>query len=184
MSPTKMACQIRVKQSEIDDDDNQSLHEAMLLSLSDCRDVSIETRKKWTIGVTEHIGQGSELNSIRPWEFIARFDGSVESLATPISESFLSEAYPARFQIPHSTLDGLETDEKVKRAEKSAMASLLYEIMSGRKPFEELSDSEVQNRFTRGDLPDDAATSPLSLFVLAGGCKSKYVRCRAYFETL
>ena len=136
MSPTKVICEFRVKRSESDDGNNQSLHEAVLLSLSDCRHVSIETRQKWAIGVMEHIGQGSELNSIRPWEFVAQLDGSVESLATPISKSVLSEGYPARFQIPHSTLHGLEIEEKVKRAEKFAMASLLYEIMSGRKPFE------------------------------------------------
>ena len=116
----------------------------------------------------EHVEEGSEHNSIRPWNFVARLDGSVESLATPTSGVDLSEGYPARFQIPHGTLHGLETDEKVKRAENFAMASLLYEVMSGKKPFEELSDSEVQNRFTRGDFPDDAATLPSSLFILSG----------------
>ena len=100
-------------------------------------------------------------------DFVARLDGSVESLATPTSENDLSEGYPARFQIPHGTLHGPETSEKVRRAEKFAMASLLYEIMSGRKPFEELSDSELQNRFTR-DFPDDAAAFPSSLFILSG----------------
>ncbi|KAK0510876.1 hypothetical protein JMJ35_006428 [Cladonia borealis] len=165
MSLTKVNCQIRVQQSESDDGDHQSLHEAMLLPLCDCRDVSIETRKMWTVGVMEHIGGGSEHISIRPWDFVARLDGSVESLVTPTSEDDLSEGYPARFQIPHGTLYGLETGEKVKRA---AMASLLNEIMSGRKPFEELSDSELQNRFTRGDFPDDAATLPSSLYILSG----------------
>ena len=168
MSPKKVICQIRIQQSESDDSDHQSLHEAVLLPLSDCRDVSIETRKKWTIGIMEHIGGGTEHISIRPWDFVGRLDGSVESLATPTSGDDLSEGYPARFQIPHGTLHGLDTGEKIKRAEKFAMASLLYEIMSGRKPFEELSDSEVQNRFTRGDFPEDAATLPSSLFILSG----------------
>ena len=171
MSPTKVICQIRVQQSESHDSDHQSQHEAVLLPLCDCGDVSIETRKKWTVGVMERIGGGSEHNSIRPWNLVAKSDGSVESLATPASEKDLSEGYPARFQIPHGPLDGLETREKVTRAEKFAMASLLYEIMTGKKPFEELSDSELQNRFTRGDFPDDAAFLPSSLFILSGWSK-------------
>ena len=171
MSPTKVVCQIRVLQSESHDSDHQSQHEAVLLPLCDCGDVSIETRKKWTVGVIERIGGGSEHNSIRPWNLVAKLDGSVESLATPTSEKDLSEGYPARFQIPHGTLHGLETGKKVERAEKFAMASLLYEIMCGRKLFEELSDSELQNRFIRGDFPDDAFTLPSSLFILSGWSK-------------
>ena len=171
MSPTKVRCQIRVQQPESRDSDLRSLDEPVLSPLCDCRDVSIETRKKWTIGVMERIGGGNEHSSIRPWNLVAKLDGSVESLATPASEKDLSEGYPARFQIPHGTLHGLETGEKVERAEKFAMASLLYEIMSGRKLFEELSDSELQNRFTRGDFPEDAFTLPSSLFILSGWSK-------------
>ena len=193
MTPIKAICQIRVQQPESHDGDHQSVHKAVLLPLCDCRDVSIETRKMWTIGVMEHIGGGSEHTSIRPWDFVARLDGSVESLATPTSEDDLSEGYPARFQIPPATLHGLETGEKVRRAENFAMASLLYEIMSGRKPFEELSDSDLQNRFTRGDFPDDAATLPSSLFILSGWSEEfskeiarlgMFLRCRAHFEPL
>ena len=154
MSPTEMVCQIQV-----------------LLPLSDCRDASIETRKKWALAVMEHFEERTEHTSIRPWDLVARLDGSVESLATPTSEDSLSEGYPACFQIPHGTLHGLETNERVERAEKFAMASLLYEIMTSRKPFEGLPDNEVQNRFTRGDFPDDAATLPLSLFILSGWSK-------------
>jgi hypothetical protein len=40
-----------------------------------------------------------------------------------------------------------------------ALGSLLYEINSGKKPFEELSDNEVQLRFSNGDFPGDV-TSP------------------------
>lgn len=40
---------------------------------------------------------------IRPWHFLARLDGSVESLALPSSEG---EVYPARFQIPPCTYMG------------------------------------------------------------------------------
>lgn len=50
-----------------------------------------------------------------------------------------SGVYPVRFQIPPGTLRELDHHEKVRRAERFAMASLLYEILSGTKPFEELT---------------------------------------------
>ena len=171
MSLTEIVCQIHVQQSENDHGDHRIVHETVLLPLSDCHDADIETRKKWAIGVMEHVEERTEHISIRPWDFVARLDGSVESIATPTSEDGLSEGYPACFQIPHGTLHGLETNEKVERAEKFAMASLLYEIMTSSKPFEGLSDGEVQERFARGDFPDDAATLPISLFILSGWSK-------------
>ena len=48
------------------------------------------------------------------------------------------------------------------------MASLLYEIMSGKAPFEELTDEEVQHRFSNGDFPKDAASLPGGLLMLSG----------------
>ncbi|KAI4087367.1 MAG: hypothetical protein LQ339_008915 [Xanthoria mediterranea] len=48
------------------------------------------------------------------------------------------------------------------------MASLLYEIMTGRKPLEGLTDEEVRHRFINGDFPDDAAALPNALFILSG----------------
>ena len=86
----------------------------------------------------------------------------------PELEDDLIEGYPARFQIPPSTLNGLDHEEKVRRAERFAMASLLYEIMTGRKPFEGLTDDEVRHSFMNGDFPDDAAALPNSLFIFSG----------------
>ena len=90
----------------------------------------------------------------------------------------------------YGTLHGLETNEKAERAEKFAMVSLLYEIMTSSKPF--LSVDEVQKRFTKGDFPEDAATLPLSLFILSGWSKefpqevarTSMFRCSMYAETL
>jgi hypothetical protein len=46
-----------------------------------------------------------------------------------------------------------------------AMASLLYEIMSGTELFKKLTDEEVQRRFKNGDFPDDATSLSNSLFI-------------------
>ncbi len=117
----------------------------------------------------EHFGQtGEPHTSIRPWDFVAGLEGSIESLPMPELEGDLIEGYPARFQIPPSTLHGLDHEEKVRRAERFAMASLLYEIMIGRKPLEGLTDDEVRHRFISGDFPDDAAALPNVLFILSG----------------
>lgn len=73
-----------------------------------------------------------------------------------------------RVNLPSSTLYGLNYEEKVRRAEMFAMASLFYEIMSGREPFEGLTDNEVQHHFINGDFRDDAAALPNSPFILSG----------------
>ena len=78
------------------------------------------------------------------------------------------EVYPARFQVPPDNIRELDHHEKVRRAERFTMASLLYEILSGTKPFEELTDNEVQHRFSNAVFPDDAISLPHSLIIYSG----------------
>ena len=151
MASAQLICQIRVRKAN------------SVFALKDCSDVRIETRTKWAHEVIKYFGGSHE--RIRPWNLLARLDGSVESLALPASRG---EVYPARFQIPPGSLHELDRDAKVKRTEMFAMASLLYEIMSGRQPFEGLTDDEVQNRFSNGDFPSDAASLPNSLSIYSG----------------
>ena len=169
MASSELICRIRVKKVEDNDGDSGQPQEATILPLRDYPDVGTEIRTRWADEVIKHFGQtGEPLSSIRPWDFIAGLDGSVDSLPTPGLEGDLVEGYPTRFQIPPSTLYGLDHKEKIRRAEMFAMASLLYEIMTGRKPLEELTDDEVQHRFMNGDFPEDAAALPNLLFILSG----------------
>jgi hypothetical protein len=96
-----------------------------------------------------------------PWEFILSLDGTVECLALPPPDSHDDKVYPPRFRIPPHTLLQLGQEEKNKRSEMFALGSLLYEINSGKKPFEELSDDEVQRRFSNGDFPSDITSLQL-----------------------
>ena len=170
MAPQELTCRLRVKKVEDNNSNSGQPREAtILLPFRDCPDVGTEIRTRWANEVIDHFGQiGDTPTSIRSWDFIAGLDGSIESLPTPIIEGGLVEGYPAHFQIPPSTLDGLDHGEKVRRAEKFAMASLLYEIMTGRKPLQGLTDEEVQRRFINGDFPNDAAGLPNVLFILSG----------------
>ena len=170
MAPTELTCRLRVKNVEHNDGNSERPQEStILLPLRDYPEIGTEMRTHWANEVIKHFGQtGGPHTSIRPWDFVARLDGSIESLPMPGLEGDLIEGYPVRFQIPLSTLNGLEHEEKVGRAERFAMASLLYEIMTGRKPLEELTDDEVRHRFINGDFPDDAAALPNVLFILSG----------------
>ncbi|KAL8894401.1 MAG: hypothetical protein Q9192_004351 [Flavoplaca navasiana] len=169
MTPAKLTCRLRVKKAECSDDDSGQPQEAAILPLRDCPNIGTELRIRWANEMMKHFEQiGEPHTSIRPRDFIAGLDGSVESLQVLGSEDDRIDSYPARFQIPASTLNGLDRDEKVRRTELFAMASLLYEIMTGRKPLEGLTDEEVQHRFIDGDFPDDAAALPNSLFILSG----------------
>lgn len=169
MAPVELPCQIHVKKVEDSDGDSGQTQEATILSVGDCPDIGIEIRTRWAAELMKCFAQTREpRTSIRPWDFVARLNGSIESLPMPVSEDKLCKGYPARFQIPPSTLHGFDHEEKVRRMEMFAMASLLYEIMSGRKPFEGLTDKEVQHHFINGDFPDDAAALPNSAFILSG----------------
>lgn len=48
------------------------------------------------------------------------------------------------------------------------MASLVYEIISGTQPFEDLTDDEVQLHFSEKNFPEDAISLPYSFFILSG----------------
>ena len=170
MAPAELTCRIRVKKVVDNDGDSEKPPEATVLPLNDCPDLGIEIRTSWANEVMKHFAKTDEkpYTSIRQWDFVAGIDGSIESLPMPTVEGDLIEGYPARFQIPPSTLHGPDHEEKVRRAERFAMASLLYEIMTGRKPLEGLTDDEVRRCFAVGDFPDDAAALPNGLFILSG----------------
>jgi hypothetical protein len=142
-----------------------------VFALRDCSDVGIEIRTQWAREVMKFFAEPHD--RIRSWDFLARLDGSVKSVALsppPPSSSSSSECevYPARFQIPPSSLHELDCDQKVRRTEMFALASLLYEIMCGTVPFEELPEDEVQRRFSGGNFPDNTTSLPNSLYICSG----------------
>ncbi|KAL9117231.1 MAG: hypothetical protein Q9187_006236 [Circinaria calcarea] len=163
MEPTQLTCRIRVCKAETRDTDAEYPEESAVFDFKDCQNVGIEIRTRWMHEVIKYF---TDLHDrIRPWDFLAKLDGSVELLETT---ALGGEAYPARFQIPPRTIHGLDRREQVRRIEKFAMASLLYEILSGTKPFQELTDDQVQHRFSNGDFPDDAVSLPNSLIICSG----------------
>lgn len=168
MAPVHLSCRIRVSKSDEEGADTTLFEEPDVFALKDLPDVETETRTKWAFEVMKYFGESQAC--LRSWDLLAKLDGSVESLAVPLSAgpSSADKVYPARFQIPPSSLQGLDDEQKIPRAEKFAMASLVYEIMSGTPPFEGLTDNEVQRRFSNGDFPPDAASLPNSLFIYSG----------------
>ena len=163
MAPAQLTCRIRVNKAENYDADTEQPENSAVFDLKDCPEVGIEIRAQWAHEVVKYFGVVH--NSIQPWDFLGRLDGSVKLLPMSAPEG---EVYPARFQIPPGTTRELDHHEKVRRAERFAMASLLYEILSGTKPFEELTDEEVQHRFSNAVFPDNAISLPNSLVIYSG----------------
>ncbi|KAL9102143.1 MAG: hypothetical protein Q9163_002674 [Psora crenata] len=164
MAPVELTCRIRVEQANDSEADSSQLEKPSAMALKGCPDVDLETRLQWEREVRELFGATHD--HIRPWDILAKPDGSIELLST--ESTAVGGLYPARFQIPSSCLRGLGHGQRIKRTEMFAMASLLYEMMTGRQPFEELTDDEVQQRFSEGDFPDDAASLPNSLYIYSG----------------
>ncbi|MCJ1348536.1 hypothetical protein MMC31_006768, partial [Peltigera leucophlebia] len=158
MAQAVLPCRIRVmKIEEKNGAEGVDLPESAAVPLRDYPDAGIELRTKWAEEMMKSFAESNPHGYVRPWDFIAMSDGSVKALAMePSRHSDKNAGYPARYQIPPKTLWGLDEAQKVHRAEMFAMASLLYEILSGTQIFEDCSDDEVQDRFSKGEFPDDA----------------------------
>ena len=174
MATPRLPCRIRVRKANSNNADSVQAQKSAVFAVGDCPEIGIEIRKRWAQEVMKMFG--GPYISIRPWDLLAELDGSVFKVDSYFSKvdgtveipGSIGKAYPARFQIPPSCLRELEYSERVRRSEMFAMASLLYEIMSGKQPFEGLTDEEVQDRFVNGDFPSDASTLPNSLFIFSG----------------
>ena len=131
-------------------------------------DATEKLRLQWVEGIDKLFSSGpSSVANIRPWDILLLKDGSVEVLSL---EEGGRSSYPSRFRIPPCNVRGLDEAEKVKRAERFALGSLLYEVMTTNKPFEELSDEQVQDHYSRGLFPDDVFSVAMGPYIL--GCWS------------
>ncbi|KAI9866696.1 MAG: hypothetical protein M1830_005916, partial [Pleopsidium flavum] len=146
----ELFCRVRVEKHYGNQNDiSVALEEPTLVSLKDSPDVANDTRLLWAKKVIEAFQSSTEPQStIRPWDFLLSLDGSVQSLTVPKTDGDHHKTYPTRFQIPTNSLLGLNQEQQLKRAEVFALGSLLYEIISGSVPFENLSDDEVQLRYS------------------------------------
>lgn len=150
MAPQLTTCRIRLYNG------------TQLIDLKDHVPTTPETRKQWATAILTHFRTPTNepRTRIRPWDLLAHLDGTVGRLqAPPPAEASLDieSVYPIRYRLPPPVPTGGSEQEKlVVRAEKFAMRSLLYEVLTSRKPYEELADDEVQQRFAAGEFPADA----------------------------
>ena len=170
MDSAPATCRIRVKWPRSE----ASGGEPVTQSLQDIKSspkLTDELRQKWIFNLIKSFSSTpTSATTIRPWDILLHDDGSVE---TPSSEKEKpsSSLYPSRFRIPPATIHGLDEAEKVKRAERFALGSLLYEIITANEPFEQLcDDEEVQDRYARGEVPDDVFAMAMGPYIL--GCWS------------
>ena len=166
MDPESATCQIRVRWPR--DDDSGLCATRRLRDVKDSPAVTDSLRQRWTEGIVRSFSSSPNLDkSIRSWDMLLHQDGSVK---TVLSEKEGRSFYPSRFRIPPHSIHGLDEEEKVKRAERFALGSLLYEVMTAREPFEELSDDEVQENYRCGIFPDDVFSMAMGPYIL--GCWS------------
>ena len=131
-------------------------------------DMTEKLKLQWVKGILEAFSSSpSKVVSIRPFDILLHHDGSVEALSFQIGRQV---SYPSRFRIPPFKLQGLDEAEKVKRVEKFALGSLLYEVITTNEPFEQLSDDEVQDHYSRGAFPEDVFSIAMGPYIL--GCWS------------
>lgn len=165
MEPEPTTCRIQVKWQR-----GEAPGEYSIQSLRDIKEVPNVTenlRLQWIERIISSFSPGPSPAAIRPWDILLHQDGSAEMLS---SEKGGRSFYPSRFQLPACNVRGLDEAEKVKRAEKFALGSLLYQVVTTNQPFEELSDDEVQDHYSRGVFPDDVFSLAMGPYIL--GCWS------------
>ncbi|RYP77264.1 hypothetical protein DL769_003459 [Monosporascus sp. CRB-8-3] len=87
----------------------------------------------------------------------------------PYSISDPDSQYPARFRIPPITLRDLPEKECKERAQRFAIGSLFYTIMSGKPPFADLDESIVQQNFENGVYPAETFSFPQKIAIVILG---------------
>ncbi|TFK66069.1 hypothetical protein BDN72DRAFT_844767 [Pluteus cervinus] len=80
---------------------------------------------------------------------------SIEPLEETYDQSQVDSQYPAHYRIPPTTLsDKLSSTDRVTRAVRFALASLLFTMTIRTPPFEDLSDEAVQEEYEQGRYPE------------------------------
>ena len=131
-------------------------------------------RQEWSAELVKMFQPDPESKlQVRPWEILLKSDGSVENraIARDVDDDLEKGYDNARFRIPSNTIQELGREEKVRRTERFALGSLLYEILSNKNIFPDLSDDTIQDRFNRGDFPEEVYSLPMGPYIL--GCWSR-----------
>ena len=112
--------------------------------------LSYETRLELSLQLIKYIHRPPS-KYIRPISFILNPDGNfkAEPIRMPVNEKPVS--YSTRYCIPPSTICDLDSKEQVRRSEKFALGTLLYELNSGQKIFDGQSDNKIQKNYRNGN---------------------------------
>lgn len=116
-----------------------------------------DTRQQWVEHVVQDLQPGrSDLDTIRACKIVLNIDGTANiSTGSTLPAENHRYVYPDRFRIPPATVEDLSLKEQVMRAEMFAFGTFLYHIYSGRRPFDDLQDDLVEERFANAEFPAD-----------------------------
>jgi len=140
-----------------------------LLTIADIPDIQEDLRRCWIVKCIKLIHRTPNTTThIRPMAFILDLDGTVHAELEHIENQ--TGNYPARCRIPPSTISDLPLQERLWRAEKFALGTLLYEIITSHSPFE--ADDRVQAHYKAAEFPEDIEEMDLSFQCLLYSCWS------------
>jgi len=113
-------------------------------------------------------------HSIHPISLIVNMNGTIHAkpVHVVVPANALPGFYPARYRIPMPTISKLSLKEQVWRAEKFALGTLLYELFTGHRIFEGLSDEEIQNHYREADQFPEIDNLPVHVQCLIYACWS------------
>jgi len=89
MAPAQLTCRIRVDKARDYDADTEQPENSAVFDLQDCPEVGIKIRTQWAREIVKYFGIIHD--SIRPWNFLGRLDGSVKPLPMSVAYTAIKE---------------------------------------------------------------------------------------------
>lgn len=169
-----------------DEADGERDGEAEFSKASTLADTPMDIRLKWVEAITSNLPRKESDNfssDIRDWNITLNPDGSVDNVAVNSSNLVEVEAedtymrdYPARFRLPKQVKNCLSSrSELIERKELFALGGLAYELISGKRLFDDLGNSAdceaiLEKRIASGEFPEDVWAFPTALRILGCWC--------------
>ena len=128
-----------------------------------------------------------DITHIRPISLLLNPHGKL--FAEPIRMLVDKPAsYPARYRIPPSTIRNLDLKEQVWRSEKFALGTLLYELLTSQRIFDDQSDNRIQDNYRRATTFPDLESFPALMQCIIYACWSAefghYISLDKFFRYL
>ena len=158
MEREELSCQARLLQGS-DKDSEKTLTLGEYIGDVEAQAIPATTFLLWARNIAQTFSKELDAgHAIRAWDFHLLLDGSTQLLPHNInpntgnSLSLTTTSYPASYRMP--LRKGIQDNSAGFLSALFVLGSLLYEVVIGAKPYEELNPEDIQSRYAKNNFPD------------------------------